>query len=583
MSNPAPASTCFVDEPMTTQIPSSVISVESVTKSFGATVALNGASFEAARGEVHALLGENGAGKSTMVKMLSGLIQPDQGTIRIHGQAVALHSPAQAHALGIRTAFQEISLTPDLSVARNLLLSIEPMWLGLLVDRRESARRVAALLAELELEDVDPDADVRDLDLPVRQKIEIARAISRDPRILLLDEPTSALSGRDVEWLERRVAKLRAAGTTVILITHRMQEVRVFCDRLSVLRNGKQVGAFAVSAISDDEVFRLVVGRSVATAFPPREPVPVPRGPAPVLAGKGLSVAPRMEDVSFDLWPGEVLGVAGLQGMGQLDLFLALFGMSPLDAGQIEVDGCPRILASPRDAVKAHIGISLVPEERKTEALALKLSGRENVSLPVIDRFARFGWIDVNAEWREVDRILGRVNVHPRALYRSCSTFSGGNQQKIALAKWLLAESRVLLLFDPTRGVDIGTKQEIYRLMREFTRAGGSILFYSTDAAEIVNLSDRVMVMYRGRGRGRSFATIRSARTRSCRRRSEAQSRSRPRNWGAWHDRRNVLRFSRLALAVRHAAPPGADSRSGRLRGHIWRPQRRHADAVRLL
>jgi ribose transport system ATP-binding protein len=278
-----------------------------------------------------------------------------------------------------------------------------------------------------------------------------------------------------------------------------MPEVRVFCDRLSVLRNGKQVGTFAVKAVSDEEVFRLVVGRSVKTAYPPREAVTAPRGPTPVLAAKSLAVRPRLEDASFELWPGEVLGIAGLQGMGQLDLFHALFGMAPLDSGSIEVDGEKRILASPRDAVKANIGISLVPEERKTEALALRLSGLENVSLPVLDRFARFGWIDVDSEWLAVDRILARVNVHPRALYRPCSTFSGGNQQKIALAKWLLAESRVLLLFDPTRGVDIGTKQEIYALMREFAGAGGSIVFYSTDAAEIANLSNRVIVMYRGR------------------------------------------------------------------------------------
>jgi ribose transport system ATP-binding protein len=477
----------------------SAIAVDRVTKRFGATVALDGASFEAAPGEVHALLGENGAGKSTLVKILSGLTQPDSGTISIHGQSITISAPSRAHALGIRTAFQEISLIPDLTVARNLLLPVEPTWLGFLVDRRTSGRQVETLLVELELEDIDPRAEVRDLDLPVRQKIEIARAISRKPKVLLLDEPTSALSGHDVEWLGRRIENVRQNGTTVILITHRMPEVRIFCDRLSILRNGKQVGTFAIDAVSDEEVFRLVVGRSVSTAYPPREEVARPRGPAPVLAAKEISVQPRLHDASFELWPGEILGIAALQGMGQLDLFLALFGMAPLDAGRIEIDGKPRILASPRDAVAAQIGISLVPEERKTEALALKLSGLENVSLPVIDRYARFGWIDVNSERRAVDRVLARVNVHPRALYRACATFSGGNQQKIALAKWLLAESRVLLLFDPTRGVDIGTKQEIYNLMREFTRAGGSIIFYSTDATEIANLSDRVIVMYRGR------------------------------------------------------------------------------------
>ena len=479
--------------------PMSAIIVDGVTKRFGATLALDGASFAATQGEVHALLGENGAGKSTLVKMLSGLTQPDSGDIRISGRSIALTTPEQAHALGIRTAFQEISLIPDLTVARNLLLPVEPTRFGFLVDRRASVARVEAILAELELEQINPGAQVRDLDLPVRQKIEIARAISHKPRILLLDEPTSALSGRDIEWLERRVAGLRESGTTIILITHRMHEVRVFCDRLSVLRNGKQVGSFPVDAVTDDEVFRLVVGRSVTTAYPPRESTPPPRSAVPALAARRLSASTRLHDVSFGLWRGEILGVAGLQGMGQLELFLTLFGMMPKDSGSIEVEGQPTILASPRDAVHAGIGISLVPEERKTEALALKLSGRENVSLPVIDRFARFGWIDTRAEWRAVERILARVNVHPRALYRSCSTFSGGNQQKIALAKWLLAESKILLMLDPTRGVDVGTKQEIYQLLREFARAGGAIVFYSTDVTEIANLSDRVVVMYRGR------------------------------------------------------------------------------------
>ena len=215
-----------------------------------------------------------------------------------------------------------------------------------------------------------------------------------------------------------------------------------------------------------------------------------------------LAVRGRLEDVTFALWPGEILGVAGLQGMGQSELFHALFGVVPADSGAIAVDGRTIIIASPRDAINARIGISLVPEERNTEALALKLSGLENVSLPTLDRFARFGWIDLEAERRAVDHVLARVQVHPRALYRACASFSGGNQQKIAIAKWLLAESRVLLLFDPTRGVDIGTKHEIYVLMREFAAAGGAVLFYSTDVLEIVNLCGRVITLYNRRING---------------------------------------------------------------------------------
>jgi ribose transport system ATP-binding protein len=483
------------------QSPALALTMEGVSKRFGATQALDGVSFEIGAGEIHALLGENGAGKSTLVKILSGLTRPDAGTISLFGAPADIAGARAAHAFGLRTAFQEISLVPDLTVADNLLLPEAPTHLGFVLDRRRAAEWVDGILTRLELLDLDPRIDIRDCALPTRQKLEIARAISREPRILLLDEPTSALSARDVEWLGRRIAELRERGTTVVLITHRVPEVRRFCDRLTILRNGRHVGSFAVPDISDQEVVRLVIGRSLAATFPKRQSQLPLRSGTPVLSVRGMRIKGHLDDMSLELWPGEILGIAGLQGMGQNELFYALFGMTPTDGGTIEVRGEIAALASPRDAIDAGIGISLVPEDRKTEALALKLNGRENVSLPVITRFARFGWLDLVRERRAVDRILERVQVHPRALYRACSTFSGGNQQKIAIAKWLLAESRILLLFDPTRGVDVGTKHEIYLLMREFADAGGAILFYSTDVLEIVNLCDRVVVMYSGRKR----------------------------------------------------------------------------------
>jgi ribose transport system ATP-binding protein len=475
------------------------LTIEDVSKRFGATLALNGASFQIGTGEIHALLGENGAGKSTLVKILSGLTRPDSGTISLFGTLTDIAGVREAYALGLRTAFQEISLVPDLTVAENLLLPEAPIHFGFVLDRRRAARRVDEILTRLELQDLDPEMDARDCALPIRQKLEIARAIAHEPRILLLDEPTSALSARNVEWLGRRLAELRERGTTVVLITHRVPEVRRFCDRLTILRNGRHVGSFAPPEISDEEVVRLVIGRSLAAVFPNGQSAPPQRNGIPALSVRGMLIKGQLDEISLDLWPGEILGVAGLQGMGQNELFYALFGMTPTDGGSIEVCGEPVEFGSSRDAIDAGIGISLVPEDRKTEALALKLSGRENVSLPVIDRFARFGWLDLLRERRAADRILERVRVHPRAFYRACSTFSGGNQQKIAIAKWLLAESRILLLFDPTRGVDIGTKQEIYLLMREFVDIGGAILFYSTDVLEIVNLCDRVVVMHSGR------------------------------------------------------------------------------------
>src|SRR5579883_2676991 len=309
---------------------------------------------------------------------------------------------------------------------------------------------------------------------------------------------TSTLSSDDVKWLGDVIAQLRSDGVTVVFISHRMPEVRMFCDTLSVLRNGKHVGTFRSRDISDDEVIRLVIGRELAQTFPDRADRRISSEATPALAARHLATGGKLREASLDLWSGEILGVAALQGMGQLELFLALFGMAPLTRGTIAIDGAPVTLASPRDALRENIGISLMPEDRKTEALLLKLPGRDNVSLPVLDRFSRFGWIDTDREIRAVDQVLARVNVHPRALYSACSSFSGGNQQKIALAKWLLAGTRVLLMYDPTRGVDIGTKHEIYVFMSDFVARGGAILFYSTEIAELVHMCDRVIVMYRG-------------------------------------------------------------------------------------
>lgn len=472
--------------------------VDKVRKRFGSTQALDGVSFSIADGETHALLGENGAGKSTLIKILSGLTVPDTGSITVFGRSAHIPYPRHSHALGIRTAFQEISLVPDLSVTDNLLLPDPPLRIGFMLDRRRCASRVDEILTRYELTDVDPRADVRSCALPIRQKLEIVRAISRQPKILLLDEPTSALSSQDVEWLGRRMAELRQSGTTVVFITHRMREVRMFCNRLTVLRNGCHAGSFDTPDISDKEVIKLVIGHSVSSAFPER-PKPPARDGTPALAVRNLSVKGKLKGVSLAMWPGEILGIAGLQGMGQNELFYALFGLTPTSGGDIEVRGKPVTLASAREAIDAGIGISLVPEDRKSEALALKLSGLENASLPVISRFARLGWLNRKRERRAVDRVLELLQVHPRAIYRPCASFSGGNQQKIAIAKWLLAESRILLLFDPTRGVDVGTKREIYLLMRQFANAGGAVLFYSTDVLEIVNLCDRVAVIYGGK------------------------------------------------------------------------------------
>jgi len=474
------------------------IGLRDLRKAFGATIAVDAVSIDVVEGTVHALLGENGAGKSTIVKLLSGLILPDAGIIRVFGEETRLASPRSAHQRGIQTAFQEMTLIKDLTVLDNMLLPYGPTGPFGTIKRREAEAMVRQHLADLGLDDVDLRAEMHELDLAVQQKIEIARAVLRQPRILLLDEPTSTLSEPDVEWLGTIIARAKRQRITTIFISHRLREVREFCDVLTVLRNGRHIATTGVDEVGDDEVIQMIIGRSLAQAFPPRPTGQGRFGPE-VLNATHLGAGNRLIDVSFALRQGEILGIAGLQGMGQLELFLACFGIGETTRGNLAVDGRPVVLTSPVDAVRADIGISLVPEDRKTEALFLKLSGRHNVSLPMIERFTRLGLVDLQAEEAAVCRVLASVNVDERALWTPVGAFSGGNQQKIAIAKWLLAESRILLLYDPTRGVDVGTKNELYQLMRDFVAAGGAILLYSTEIPELVNLSDRVAVLYRGR------------------------------------------------------------------------------------
>ena len=473
------------------------VAVERVRKAYGATVAVDDVTFAIRRGSVHALLGENGAGKSTIVKLLSGLAQPDAGGFRLFGRPIRFASPREAQAAGVQTAFQEMTLVRDLTVLDNMMLPRGPIGPLGTIRRRTARQAVAQHFAELGLDDIRLDDEIRDLDLAVQQKIEIARALYRRPRILLLDEPTSTLSGRDVDWLGRLIADQRASGVTTVFISHRLREVREFCDTMTVLRNGAHIATDRVSAYADDEVIAMIAGRALAQAFPPRRPAELALGPE-ILGAEHLATSGKLRDASFSLRAGEVLGVAGLQGMGQLDLFLACFGMVDLRSGHLRVDGEPIVLSSPTDAVRAHIGISLVPEDRKTEALSLKLSGKHNASLPVITRFVSGLLINARAEEASVEAAFERVNVDRRALWTRVGAFSGGNQQKIAIAKWLLAESRVLLLYDPTRGIDVGTKNELYQLIRAYADAGGAVLFYSTEIPEIVHLAGRALVFYQG-------------------------------------------------------------------------------------
>lgn len=474
------------------------VEVIGLSKAYGATRANADVSFSVAPGTVHALLGENGAGKSTTMKLLSGLVQPDTGTIRIDGRDVSLRGPRDAHACGVQTAFQELTLVPDLTVLDNMLLPRAPLTPFGMLNRARVRREVAHHFVALDLQ-VDPDALAGDLNLATRQKIEIARALYRRPRVLLLDEPTSALSGGDVDWLGRIIADAKAQGITVLFISHRMPEVRAFCDTLTILRNGRSIHSASVASVTDAEVVEMIIGRSVENAFPPRRPLRDRRGETPVLAARQLSAGRKLRGLNLSLHKGEILGIAGLQGMGQEALFPALFGEEPVTAGHIELDGTPLHLRSAADALHPSVAIGLVPEERKTEGLFLKLPGAQNATLPVIGRFHRGLLLDGAAAARAAAGAFQAVEVDARAHYLPAGAFSGGNQQKIVIAKWLVAQSRILLLFDPTRGIDVGTKQQLYALLHAYAEAGGAVLFHSTEIPELVHLCDRVGVLYEGR------------------------------------------------------------------------------------
>ncbi|MBV9656197.1 MAG: sugar ABC transporter ATP-binding protein [Acetobacteraceae bacterium] len=473
-----------------------VPAVEAVNlvKSFGGVRALQGASLAAAAGEVHALVGENGAGKSTVIKALGGRVQPDGGEIRIGGRQVRLPAPPTAHALGAWTVFQELTLLPGMTVAENLLLAREPRTRLGLVDRRRLAANAESVLAGLGVHHIDPRALVEDIPLAERQMVEIVRAISHDPRILFLDEPTSSLVEREVVWLFGQIRRLRAKGACIVFTSHRWNEIRSIADRITVFRGGRDVGCF--TELSEEDAVTLMTGQRVETFFPPLPAAPRAADHRPALEVRNLA-APRLRPVSFAVAPGEVLGIGGLAGHGHRELFLALFGAGRATGGQVLLDGKPVRLRNPREAERA--GIALVPEDRKSEGLLLPMSVRDNLSLALLRRLSRAGLLRRGLERQMAGGEVQRLKVRTASLAAPVGTLSGGNQQKVLLGRWLLTDPRVLLLYDVTRGVDVATKHEIFELMMRLAGEGRAILFYSSDAEELAHLGHRVLVMREGR------------------------------------------------------------------------------------
>ena len=471
-----------------------IIDLRGISKSYAGIRALEGVDFAARRGSVHAILGENGAGKSTLIKIISGVVAPDEGEMRLHGAPVRFASPAAATAQGVVCMFQELSLIPDLSVADNISIADPPRRFGL-IDRRAQVLRAEELLARVRCEDVDPRTMVRDLSLSRRQMVEIAKALGRDPQVLILDEATSALTAQDVRTVYDLLGQLKSDGVTTLFISHRMHEVEALCDQLSVFRNGRHIETFAKGERSDAEIVRLMIGRDVTAKYPPK-PAPVAR--PPVLKLDGLEWEGALKGVSLTLGKGEILGVGGLDGQGQKELLLALFGVLKGVRGTVQMEG-RGFPASPVAAKSGKPRVALIPEDRKTEGLMLPMSIADNLVTAAIDRISRSGVIDPARFEAAVQDGIARLQIKVGSPKDPVRTLSGGNQQKVVIAKWLMTEPDIILMNDPTRGIDVGTKQEIFCMMRDLADGGKSILFYSSDYAELIGCADRVIVLYDGR------------------------------------------------------------------------------------
>ena len=463
-----------------------------ISKRFGGIHALSGVSFAVRRGEVHALLGENGAGKSTLMKILSGAYGRDAGEIRVGGKKVEISSPRVSRELGISVIYQELVLAPHLSVAENIFLG----ELRGLVNRRRLRERSRALLRDIGF-DLDPDALVGDLPVSYQQVVEIAKAISHDVKILVLDEPTAVLAPQDARRLLEIVRNLARKGVSVVYISHRLEEIFEVADAITVIKDGRTVGTVLPKDIDVHGLIDMMVGRRVTTLFPQTQR----KIADPVLRVQNLRSAPKVLDASFDLRAGEILGVAGLVGSGRTEMARAIFGADRAEAGTVTLNNRPQNIRSPREGVRA--GIGLVPEDRKGQGVVTSLPIRQNTTMPVLKRLtALLGIIRRKAERDMVGRLIGRLAVKARDMDAPVDSLSGGNQQKVVLSKWFEAGCRVIILDEPTRGVDVGAKAEIYRLIDELAAQGLGILLISSDLIEVLGMSDRILVMSYGRVAG---------------------------------------------------------------------------------
>ncbi len=468
-----------------------LLEMRGISKRFPGVLALNQVDFSVRRGEIHALIGENGAGKSTLIKILAGAYQADAGDMWLDGRPVLQHSPAAMQRLGISVIYQELNLVPYLSVGRNIFMGHEPKIAPGVIDFKAMHQRSRELLALLGVT-LPTDQPVADLGIAARQLVEVAKALSYRVRLLIMDEPTAPLSEQEIATLFEVVRRLREQGVTVIYISHRLEEVFKLADRVTVLRDGQVVGTHAVQDVSKDDLVRMMVGRDIKDQFPKAQVEP---GEV-VLRVSGLP-GPAGNTAELTVRAGEIVALAGLMGSGRSELVRQIFGADPLHQGRIEVKGRAVPIRSTRQAIRA--GIGMVPEDRKTQGLVLERPVSDNISLPVLGELSFASVVRRGAVAALVGRLMRALDIRAQDMGQVVRTLSGGNQQKVVLAKWLASESQVLILDEPTRGVDVGARAEIYGVIGELVQQGKAILLISSDLPEVLGLCDRVIVVYGGR------------------------------------------------------------------------------------
>ncbi len=469
-----------------------LLQLSGVQKSFGAVRALKGVSFELIAGEVHALLGENGAGKSTLIKVITGAHQPDGGTITVAGEEVSQLTPSKARALGIACIYQQPALFPDLSVAENIALRLEKTSAFHRIRWKESATRAKELLHRIGAE-IDPAKEVRELSMPEQQLVEIACALGSGARIVIMDEPTASLTQKEQHLLFAVVRDLRAQGVGVIYISHRLEEIFALADRVTVLRDGESVGTNAVDQLNEAQMIKLMVGREVSSIYPPAEGVP---GEI-VLALKNVGcTASGVRGVTIEVRAGEIVGMAGLVGAGRTELARILFGITPADAGEISLRGQRIRISSPQNAIAQ--GIAYVPEDRRRHGVILEMPIAQNMTMAIHPALFPGSWLRFNTETKLAQDFIRDLGIKAYGPEAPGGSLSGGNQQKVSVARWLATKPKLLILDEPTQGVDVGAKAEIHKIIRALAKDGLAVLMISSDLPEILGMSDRIAVMRGG-------------------------------------------------------------------------------------